>query len=84
MTTTEHRNLSQEKARLLARMLAEKGIGRSAEKPDPIPTGQPSVASFAQQRIWFLSKLEPDSTAFNLVVGISFQQLPQRRIHERP
>ncbi|MEL6440609.1 MAG: amino acid adenylation domain-containing protein [Cyanobacteria bacterium J06621_8] len=53
-------NLSpEEKKQLLAKLLRDK-----SKKPKLFPT------SFAQQRLWFLQQLEPESTAYNIPAAL--------------
>ena len=37
------------------------------------PPGTPRVASFAQQRLWFMDQLEPGNTAFNITLAIAIK-----------
>ncbi|HEU4595090.1 MAG TPA: amino acid adenylation domain-containing protein, partial [Pyrinomonadaceae bacterium] len=66
------KGLSPERLELLARRArrlkgtAEGGRARQVIKPLPRDGGQPLPLSFAQQRLWFLDQLDPDSTVFNL------------------
>ena len=45
-----------------------RGDGSAIQAPPLIPAARtgPMPASFAQQRLWFLAQLEPDSTAYNM------------------
>ncbi|HEX8338808.1 MAG TPA: condensation domain-containing protein, partial [Pyrinomonadaceae bacterium] len=64
------KNLSPERLELLARrarkLKAAAGGPRRTIRPLPRDGGQPLPLSFAQQRLWFLNQLDPDSTVFNL------------------
>jgi amino acid adenylation domain-containing protein/non-ribosomal peptide synthase protein (TIGR01720 family) len=57
----------------LKRLLAQKGIrpGAGAAEPAPRPSGEAAPLSFAQERLWFLQRLEPASRAYHL--GQSFR-----------
>src|SRR3990172_10584447 len=58
--------LSPAKRNLFERALTERGRGGLAEPGIPrAHTADPVPLSFAQQRLWFLDQLEPDSSAYN-------------------
>ncbi|HEV2735538.1 MAG TPA: condensation domain-containing protein, partial [Longimicrobiaceae bacterium] len=42
------------------------GAGTSAPPLVPVPRDRPLPASFAQQRLWFIQQLEPESSAYNM------------------
>ncbi|MFG2169734.1 amino acid adenylation domain-containing protein, partial [Micromonospora chersina] len=56
----------------LAELLAESGTG--AQVPPIIATdrGRPLPLSFAQQRLWFVAQLDPESAEYNSPAAISF------------
>ncbi|HEX2094902.1 MAG TPA: amino acid adenylation domain-containing protein, partial [Longimicrobiaceae bacterium] len=60
-------NVRDDRMALLLRMLAEEGI-EIADDPDvPRRDGDgPVPASFTQRRLWFLHRMDPASTAYNL------------------
>jgi amino acid adenylation domain-containing protein len=65
---------SSEKLRLLKQMLAKKGIHISKEQAiGKRAADGPGRLSFAQQRLWFLSRLDPDSPAYNLCSAIRLE-----------
>ena len=64
-------NLSADQLALLAKRLRG-GAGAAPSRP-AMPrrdSGAPAVLSFAQQRLWYLWKLDPDSAAYNLAGGL--------------
>ncbi|HEX8276901.1 MAG TPA: amino acid adenylation domain-containing protein [Longimicrobiaceae bacterium] len=42
------------------------GAGTSAPPLVPVPRDRPLPASFAQQRLWFIQQMEPESAAYNI------------------
>ncbi|HEX5883311.1 MAG TPA: condensation domain-containing protein, partial [Pyrinomonadaceae bacterium] len=57
----------QELDRLLKRTVAEEAPARVIP---PRPAGEPAPLSFAQERLWFLYQLEPESTAYNVCLPL--------------
>ncbi len=55
---------------LFNRMLKDRGITASAVLSIPRRSVGSTPASFAQQRIWFLQQLTPDSSAYNLPAAL--------------
>src|SRR5216110_39030 len=62
-------SLSAEKLALLKQRLQQKGLGLP-RKPGRRKGNEPCPLSFAQQRLWFLDQLEPDSSIYNMPVAL--------------
>ncbi|MDT5271394.1 MAG: hypothetical protein QOH49_3580, partial [Acidobacteriota bacterium] len=62
-------DISAIKRELLASLLAEEGIELSQTIPRRRTSG-PAPLSFAQQRLWFVYQLEPDSPAYHLSTSV--------------
>jgi amino acid adenylation domain-containing protein len=62
---------SEQRARLQARLRG--GHSQVQHAIVRRPSGERALLSFAQQRLWFLSQLDPESTSYNLCGGLSFR-----------
>src|ERR1051326_8102653 len=63
--------LSGKKRAVLEALLREQGIGEAKTERIPRRTeSEPAPLSFAQQRIWFLDQLEPESALYNIHTGV--------------
>jgi amino acid adenylation domain-containing protein len=63
--------LSEKKRTILEALLREQGIGETKLERIPRRTESgPAPLSFAQQRMWFLDQLEPDSPLYNIHMGV--------------
>jgi ubiquinone/menaquinone biosynthesis C-methylase UbiE/alpha-ketoglutarate-dependent taurine dioxygenase/acyl carrier protein len=59
-------------ASLAAKIQTVNAAGTDDEEPalEPFPRNQSLPLSFAQQRLWFLTQLQPDSTFYNVATGM--------------
>lgn len=64
----------------LAERLAQEDAPAAAPPPPlvPLPAGQEAPLSFAQERLWVLNQIEPDSAAYNLVATFRLRGRLQR------
>src|SRR6185503_4349952 len=63
--------LSGRKRAILEALLRQQGIGEAKTERIPRRTESvPAPLSFAQQRIWFLDQLEPESPLYNIHMGV--------------
>ncbi|HEX6292329.1 MAG TPA: amino acid adenylation domain-containing protein [Herpetosiphonaceae bacterium] len=69
LTPALRTELAEHKAALIALLRAEDS---GAPPLRPIPRDQALPLSFAQQRLWFLHQLEPDSPFYNIHVTVRF------------
>ena len=71
-TPSQPHALSAAKLQILSHLLKKKGAGATR---DQVITRRPDLVrfpplSFAQQRLWFLSQLESDNSAYNVHTGV--------------
>jgi hypothetical protein len=63
--------LSAERLLLLDRLLAEQGIEPAPDRIPPRPRdGQPLPLSHAQQRLWFIDRLQPGQALYNIPAAL--------------
>ncbi|MCP4417210.1 MAG: amino acid adenylation domain-containing protein [Chloroflexi bacterium] len=64
-------NFSEDKLELLDLLLADEGMAETAVPniPPRPQTNDPLPLSFSQQRLWFLTQLEPESAAYHISVA---------------
>ncbi|HEY0738586.1 MAG TPA: amino acid adenylation domain-containing protein [Herpetosiphonaceae bacterium] len=75
MTRPQHSSFqSPERRKLFAALLAQEGLSSAAQKPIPRCNRSNDLPlSFAQQRLWFIHQLNPDSSAYNLSLAVRLQ-----------
>ncbi|WP_420644937.1 non-ribosomal peptide synthetase [Candidatus Leptofilum sp.] len=69
-------NLSPAKRALLEKRLRGEQTAVPTQQPSTIPRqpqDEPAVLSFAQERLWFLQQLTPNSTAYNMHEAVEWQ-----------
>lgn len=69
-STVQAGAFSQEKIKLVELLLRRKGINAGVPVIPRRTASGPCGLSFAQERLWFIDQLDPDSPAYNLTAGI--------------
>ena len=75
--------LSPAKRAVLERRLARKHVSTRRTVIPPRPGAGPVPLSFAQERLWFLASLEPESSAYNLARTFRLRGVPNISALER-
>ena len=73
------KRLTPEQREALASRIQESGLARVEHGIPLRPADEPAVLSFAQQRLWLLHQLSPDTAAYNVPLAVRHHGPGQRR-----
>ncbi len=84
LTSDTREQLAERKMEILALLQANEASTRSAgPPPQPVAREGALPLSFAQERLWFLHHMAPDSAAYNIVSAVRFERAIDPAILER-
>ena len=75
MTSQLRQRLAEKKGQLLLFLVRHRQAGQKTQEPalEPLPRRKHMPLSFAQERLWILHRLEPESPAYNISQGIRLE-----------